>query len=159
MSRLVAWFVKNPIAANFLMLVMLVGGWLAIDTVKKEVFPSAAQNLITISKIYPGAAPNEVEQQIVIRIEEAIADLPGVFQIRSESREGIGTVTVEVIDGFEVKALLNDIKARVDSINTFPLSSERATISQVIYRMELFWFSMWGDTDFATMKELGYQLR
>ena len=77
---------------------------------------------------WPGAASSEVEQQIVVRIEEAIADLPGIFQITSESRQGFGYVNIEVTEGFDVRELLSDVKGRVDSINTFPVSAERPII-------------------------------
>ena len=123
MNSIIQWFIKNPIAANLLMLALLIGGWTGISDIKKEVFPSPNVSFISINMSYPGAAPTEVEQQIVIRIEEAIAGLTGVFQVSSESRQDSGTVTVEVIDGYDVKDVLSDVKGRVDSINTFPPSS------------------------------------
>jgi multidrug efflux pump subunit AcrB len=94
MRNIVRWFVENPIAANILMFTLLLGGWTGSEVLKKEVFPTADVNVIDVSMIYPGAAPTEVEQQIVIRIEEAVAGLPGIFQITSESRAGNGLVRI-----------------------------------------------------------------
>ena len=159
MRALIKWFVDNPIAANLLMLAMLVGGYASYSSVEKEAFPRYEGNIITIGMPYPGAAPAEVEQQIVVRIEEAIADLPGIYQITSESREGYGNVNVQVTEGFDLRELLNDIKGRVDAINTFPPSAERPVVSQLIERQTLMWVALFGDADRRQLKNWAYQIR
>ena len=159
MRALVKWFVDNPIAANLLMIAMLLGGYAGSGVVKKETFPAYEGNRIDISMAYPGAAPSEVEQQIVVRIEEAIADLPGIFQITSESREGFGMVNVSVAEGFDLRVLLNDIKGRVDAINTFPVSAERPIINQLTQRQTLMWIALFGDAELRELKNIAYQIR
>ncbi len=159
MKGLVNWFINNPIAANLLMLAMIFGGWSGFNKIEKEPFPTNEINRINVSMVYPGAAPSEVEQQIVIRVEEAVADLPGIFQITSQSSEGFGSVGIEVIDGFDVQELLNEVKGKVDAINTFPRSAERPIVEQFKYRNALLWFAMWGDVDMKTMKDVAYQIR
>lgn len=159
MTRLVHWFVNNPIAANLLMLAMLVGGYISSNAVEKEVFPAFAGNRIDISMVYPGAASSEVEQQIVVRIEEAIADLPGIFQITSESNQGYGVVNVSVTEGHDVDSLLADIKSRVDSINTFPGTAERPIIRQQTSRSTLIWMAIYGDVELPQFKRWAYQIR
>lgn len=159
MNKLIKWFVDNPIAANFLMLAMIIGGVLSYGSIKKETFPRYEGNNISISMVYPGAASSEVEQQIVVRIEEAIADLPGIFQITSQSSQGYGRVNVQVTEGFDVRELLSDIKGRVDAINTFPASAERPIIQQEIYREFLMWMAIYGDVDRRVLKDLAYQIR
>ncbi|WP_341939509.1 efflux RND transporter permease subunit [Marinimicrobium sp. C2-29] len=159
MRALIKWFVANPIAANLLMLAMLVGGYSGSQLVKKETFPTYEGNVILINMAYPGAAPSEVEQQIVVRIEEAIADLPGIYQITSESREGSGSVNVQVTEGFDVRVLLNDIKGRVDAINTFPVSAERPVINQLVMRQFLMYIALYGDAERRQLKDWAYQIR
>lgn len=159
MRGIIQWFIDNPIAANLLMLAMLVGGVVGYQNIDKEVFPSTTRNFVYVDMSYPGAAPSEVEQQIVIRIEEAVADLPGVFKIRSSSNQSGGRVSIEVIDGFEVKEILNDVKSRVDSINTFPASAERPVISYGFNRVQLMFFTLSGDVDPALVKATGYRVR
>jgi len=159
MSNLTEWFIKNPIAANLLMLGLLIGGWFGADTIKKEVFPTSDRNFINVNMNYLGAAPSEVEQQIVIRIEEAIAGLPGIFKITSNSQQDSGSVSIEVIEGYNVKEVLSDVKGRVDAINTFPPSSERPIISQLIFRNTLMWFAISGDVSRSELKKIGYQIR
>ena len=159
MSHLIRWFVDNPIAANLLMLAMLIGGIMGFDRVEKEVFPSSASNSISVSMSYPGAASSEVEQQIVVRIEEAIGDLPGIFQITSESRQGYGSVNIVVIDGFDVRELLNDIKGRIDAINTFPVSAERPIVRQNLRRETLMYVALFGDAERRVLKDIAFQIR
>lgn len=159
MKNIIQWFVNNPIAANLLMLGILFGGWGGVDAIKKEVFPSQDLNAINISMSYPGAAPSEVEQQIVIRMEEAIAGLPGIFKIESNSNQGFGNVNVEVIEGYDVKEVLADVKGRVDAINTFPPSAEPPVISQRLFRNPLMFFAISGDVDKNTLKRIAYQIR
>ncbi len=159
MRKLVQWFVDNPIAANLLMVCMLVGGVFSARSIEKEVFPSNTESYVFVDAYYPGAAPSEVEQQIVVRIEEAVADLVGVFRVTSKSSQAHGRVTIEVIDGYDVKAMLNDVKARVDSINTFPQSMERPIVSQNINRVPLTFFSLYGEADPKVMKAIAYQIR
>lgn len=159
MNTLVRWFVNNPIAANALMLAILFGGFVGLSSITKETFPTHVENKIRINMVYPGAAPSEVEQQLVVRIEESIADLPGIFQVRSWAREGFGSVEVDVTEGHDVRELLNDIKGRVDAINTFPPAAERPTISQMVFRPTLMWAALYGDTDLRELKRLAFQIR
>ncbi|HEY7886436.1 MAG TPA: efflux RND transporter permease subunit, partial [Cellvibrionaceae bacterium] len=159
MNGLIKWFVDNPIAANLLMLAMLLGGFASYSSVEKEAFPRYEGNMINITMPYPGAAPAEVEQQVVVRIEESIADLPGIYQIISDSSEGIGNVTVQVNEGSDLRELLNDIKGRVDAINTFPPSAERPVVSQFVYRETLMWVALFGDADRHQLKKWAYQIR
>lgn len=159
MRSLVRWFVGNPIAANILMLALLFSGIISYGELKREVFPRTDVNVIQLAMNYPGAAPAEVEQQIVVRIEEAISDVPGIFRIGSESREGVGLVNVEITDGYDLQQVLNAVKTRVDAIITFPVASERPVIQQLIFRDTLMWFSISGNADMTTLKEIGYQIR
>lgn len=158
-AAIIRWFVYNPIAANVLMLALLIGGLGSFGGLKKEVFPQPDSNYIQVSMAYPGASPAEVEQQIVIRIEEAISSLPGIFQISSESREGGGFINIEVVEGYDVMDALNNIKSRVDSIITFPEASERPIVQHRLFRDTLMWFSISGDADMATLKQLAFRIR
>ncbi|WP_075184620.1 efflux RND transporter permease subunit [Teredinibacter haidensis] len=159
MKGLIRWFIDNPIAANLLMIAMLIGGISGSGVVKKETFPAYIGNRIQISMVYPGAGPSEVEQQIVVRIEEAISDLPGIFQITSDSREGFGFVNVEVTEDFDARVLLGDIKGRVDAINTFPSSAERPIVRQQVRRQFLMWAALYGDAELRELKNIAYQIR
>ena len=137
MKGLITWFVRNPVASNLMMILILVGGLFGSQDMGKEVFPAVPVNYISITMPYPGAGPREVEEQIVIRIEEAIYNLDGVKHINSQARQGRGSVTVEVDTAFDMNKMLNDIKSRVDSIISFPVDAERPIVMEEIIRESL----------------------
>ena len=86
MGGSIRWFIDNPIAANLQMLVLLIGGVMGIPALDKQFFPEFELNTVSITMPYPGAGPQEVEEQICVRIEEAVHDLTGVKEIRSSAK-------------------------------------------------------------------------
>src|SRR6056300_1360387 len=131
MSGLLAWFVKNPVASNLMMALLIIGGFASLPGIEKQFFPTMAINQVVVSMPFPGAGPREVEEQICVRIEEAIHDLDGIAELRSVAMEGMGRVTVEVALDYSAERLTNEIKTRVDAISTFPSDAERPVVTQV----------------------------
>ncbi|MGY8850814.1 MAG: efflux RND transporter permease subunit, partial [Pseudomonadales bacterium] len=138
---------------------ILAGGAMGASSIGKEVFPAIPVNFIDINMPYPGAGPREVEEQIVIRIEEAIYNIEGIKHITSEARQSRGKVTVEVATGHDMNKMLNDIKSRVDSIVTFPADAERPIVMEQILRAEVIRVALFGDADEAVLKEYGERVR
>jgi len=159
MYRLIQWFVENRIAANLLMVLIFAGALMSMGKLDKEVFPTVSLNFVEVTMSYPGAGPAEVEEQVVIRIEEAVADLDGIEEITSSSRQGQGSVTLEVVEGYDPQRLLNDIKTRVDAINTFPAEVERPVTRQIVGRSQLMSLALYGEVSEAALKETGWRLR
>ena len=159
MNAMVAWFARNHVAANLLMVTIIAGGLLTFGTIPKEVFPEFSADLITISVPYLGAAPAEVEEAVCARIEERIQDLEGIKELRSTAAEGIGQVTVEVERGTDARELLNDIKSRVDAIDTFPEETEKPIIQEVVLRKQVITVAIYGPLDEAVLKRLGERVR
>ena len=86
MNRVIDWFARNGVAANLLMLTIVVGGLItALFGLKQEVFPEFELDRITVSAVYLGAAPEEVEEGVCIRIEEEIHDIEGVKRVTSSA--------------------------------------------------------------------------
>jgi len=159
MNSAVAWFARNHVAANCLMFAIIFVGLISLIRMKVEIFPETATDVIVITVPYPGAAPEEVEDGIVIRIEEAIQDLQGIKEITSTASEGSGVVSVEVANGYDVRNMLDDVKVRVDALDTFPEESEQPIIEEIIIRNQVLAIALTGDTDEATLKELAEQIR
>lgn len=159
MKTIVKWFINNPVAANLLMLVVILGGIIGYQTLGKIVFPSFETDNITVTVPYRGAGPAEVEDRILIRVEEAVYDLSGVKRIRSRASEGFGTITIEVEEGVDAEQMLNKVKARVDAINTFPGLSERPIVSRFSGEMPVMQLSIAGNLDERELKELGRMVR
>lgn len=159
MSRLIQWFVENPIASNLLMAVILIGGAFNLANLNKEVFPSVDANRIQIVVPYPGAGPSEVEELVVQRVEEAIADLDGIEEIVSTAKKDVATVVVEAINGYESQRLLNDIKGRVDAIPTLPEDAERPQYKELLWRTDVMSIGVYGHVNEALLKSTGERVR
>lgn len=157
---MIEWFTKNGVAANLLALVIVIGGMVAIlSTVKIELFPQFSMDTITVSVPFLGAAPEEVEENINMRIEERIQDLEGIKELRSTAVEGQGTVSVEIEKGYDSRKLLDDIKSRVDAIDTFPEEAEQPVVEELLIKREVLAVSLYGDADEGTFKLLGEEVR
>ncbi|MEM9173502.1 MAG: efflux RND transporter permease subunit, partial [Pseudomonadota bacterium] len=85
---LIGWFATNPVAANLLMFVIVFAGIVVSQSIRKQTTPEFELNVITVSVAYPGAAPQEVEQGILTRIEEALSNVAGIEEISSTASEG-----------------------------------------------------------------------
>ncbi|MEA2014866.1 MAG: efflux RND transporter permease subunit [Thermodesulfobacteriota bacterium] len=150
----ISWFAENHVAANLLMMFLVLAGIFTLSTIKLEVFPETSMDKISIITSYPGASPAEVEEAIVRRIEEHLAGLSGIKRIDSTSKEGIGTVTVEIIKGWNIKTLLDEVKAEVDRITTFPDEAEKPIVKEVVQRIQVISVGIYGDAAESTIKYL-----
>ncbi len=129
----ITWFVKNPVAANLLMIgIICIGLYSLFKKIPLETFPAFEQDIVNITVNFSGATPSEVELGITQRVEDAIADLPGIEQIFSNSAEGRSLVRAEVRKQYDTTIVLNEIKSRVDRIISFPENAERPVVEQLI---------------------------
>ena len=123
---MIDWFAKNHVAANLLMITILLTGIFSIkSSIPLEVFPSFESEIVNVSVTLQGSTPEDAEQGVAIRIEEAVQDLEGIEKIISTSVEGGASVRIEADSSIDVRDLLADIKSRVDAINTFPVDAEK----------------------------------
>ena len=159
MKTLIDWFANNGVVANLLMMVIIALGLMGVSGVNQEVFPTFEAELISVAVPYRGAAPEEVEEAVCVRIEEAIQGLEGVKRMTSTAAEGAGSVLVEVETGYDIRELLDDIKARVDAISTFPLETEKPVVQELVPRLQVINVSLYGDADELTLKRLGEKVR
>ena len=159
MNGMIDWFARNPVAANLLMAFIIVSGLIGMFNVRGETFPEIELDMVSIQVPYLGAAPEEVEEGVNIRIEEAIQGIDGIEQIISTANEGSGTVMVEVALGADVRRVLDDIKTNVDAIETFPEETEKPIITEVLARFRVVDIAVSGDTDEFTLKSIAERVR
>ncbi len=155
----IRWMAGHTVAANLIMLVCLVGGYLSLRNIKQEVFPDVQLDAVMVAVSYPGASPEEVEKGIVLAIEEAVRGLDGVDEVRSVAREGGGSVTVELLLGADVQRLAQDIKSEVDRVRSFPEEAEEPQVSIVSRKREVLSLALYGDAPDTVLHELGEQVR
>ncbi len=159
MQKLIAWFAHNNVAANLLMMILVVGGLIALPSVHQEEFPTLDVDAVQIKVAYLGAAPAEVESAVCIRIEEAIEGTEGIDRISSDASEGICSVNVELVSGLDKTKVANDIKSKVDAIDSFPIETEQPVTAEVSLIATVLQIAISGQADERTLKLIGQKVR
>jgi len=155
----IAWMVRNHVTPNILMLVLLLGGLMVSFRIKKEVFPEFDLGMVTVQVAYPGSSPAEVEQGIVLVVEEAVRGLDGVKEIEAIAAEGMGRVTVELVEGADPQKVYQDIQQQIARIRTFPVDAEDPQVSLVARRREVLVIQLYGDVTEWALREVVEQVR
>ena len=159
MNGMIAWFARNSVAANLLMVFIIVSGFIAAFSVRSELQPEVSLDRINIEVPYLGAAPEEVEQAVCLRLEEAIQGLDGIKQVTSTASEGMGSVVVELELGIDPRRVLDDIKGRVDAIDTFPEETEKPIIRELTNRNRVMELAVSGSADEFSLKAVAERVR
>ena len=159
MKGMIDWFARNGVAANLMMIFIVVSGIIAVTTVREEVFPELELDRINIEVPYLGAAPEEVEAAVTIRIEEAIQGIDGIKEVQSTAAEGMGVVIVELELGADARKVVDDIKSSVDAITTFPVETEKPVIRELTRRRQVTDIAVSGDVDPFTLKATAERVR
>ena len=157
-TGLIAWFARNSVAANLLMIFILVGGFLTINTINKQMFPQVEINWISFTAPYPGAAPQEVEEGITIKIEEALETVQGLKRVITYSNRNSSSGSLEVDLDYEPQLVLEEVKSAIDSISSFPDGMERIKVEREKFRQEVMYISLYGDLTNGELKELGRKI-
>jgi len=155
---LIAWFARNSVAANLLMIFILIGGLLTADTIRKQMFPQVKINWIEFSASYPGAAPQEVEEGITIKIEEALESVQGLDRVITYSGRNYSSGSFRVDEEYDPQVVLEEIKSQIDSIPSFPDGMERPKVERTKFRQEVMYISLYGDLSNVELKELGRKI-
>jgi len=156
---ILAWFAANHVAANLLMFIIIVAGLISAFTIRKETQPEFELNMIQVQVPYPGAGPEEVEEGVVIRIEEAVQDIDGIKKISSTAQEGVGQVVLEVNLDADLNEVMSEVKTRVDAIYAFPALTERPVVSKIEARQPVLMIAIHGDLDPFARKTISQDVR
>lgn len=117
---LIMRFIQNPVAANLLMVVLLVGGFISATRLQSQVFPTISPGTVTVTVPFPGATPAEVEEGITRRVEEAVLGIDGVKRVNSTASENVGIVVIETNDFADRQLVKDDVESAVDRLSDFP---------------------------------------
>ncbi|MCB0321023.1 MAG: efflux RND transporter permease subunit, partial [Bdellovibrionales bacterium] len=158
-SGALAWMAKNGVAANVLMIFLLVGGIIMAKNVKQEVFPEFTIDVVRISVPYPGASPAEVEKGILLSIEDVVRGLQGVRKVTSSASEGSGSVIVELLTSANAFKTFQDVKNEVDRITSFPEDAEQPVVSLVESRRKVVSVVVYGDQEQLRLRNLAERIR
>ena len=156
---IVAWFAGNSVAANLLMVLAVLGGVFGYFQLNREVFPTIAVNGASVSVAWPGASPQEVEEQIIVRIEQALSDLNGVDTITSTAREGGGNINIEGLPSVDIGEFIDNIKLEVDSVSNLPQSAFPPIVTPWRAQDQVVGFAVHGHVDRRDLQRIARDIR
>lgn len=159
-TGLIGWFATNHVAANLIWVLVVGIGIYTLLNIKFETMPAFETERISVSMSYPGASPEDIEETITIKIEEAIKDIEGIDRYYSFSNEGSGSITAVLATGYDLVEVTNEVKAAVDSINSFPPDAYPPRIGEMqMFKPAAISVQVSGDVDMRTLTEVAEQLR
>ncbi|MBL4870655.1 MAG: efflux RND transporter permease subunit, partial [Robiginitomaculum sp.] len=159
MRGLVSWWAKNGVAANLLMVAILLMGIVGFNKLEREFFPTLTVNGMTVSVVWQGASPKDIEEQLITRIEDAVQGLDGIDYIEATAREGSGQVNIRTKVRADYDKILSEVKVRVDGINNFPPDIFRPTVIRWEARADYMYLALHGDMDRLTLQRLTNDIR
>lgn len=159
MNRMIAWFAENRVAANLMMLLIVVAGILSIPETRKELIPNISLDMVSITVPYPGASPEEVERSVCIRVEESIFDIEGIRKLTTRAREDACVTVADIDSNYVTRDVMDDIKSRIDTITSFPKNTEQPLVKEISIRSTVASVVVSGKVDEVTLKHLAEQVR
>ena len=158
MNAVIAWFAQNRVAANLLMVTILVAGALSMHTIKREVFPNVPLNIISISIPYPGASPQQVESAVVAPVERALRSIDSVMNIKSLANQHLGLVSVQAEDGVNRGAFYEDVRSAVNAVR-FPANVEQPLFRDLAVELAVGQVTISGDADERTLRTIANRVK
>ena len=153
-TGLIAYFANNSVAANLMMLFIIVMGFLSYKTIQRQMFPNIEINYINVNANYPGASPQEIEESILIKIEESLKDITEIKKGVYRAFRNGGSASLEIHTDAELTDVLDKVKLRVDGIATFPAGMEPVTISQIEFRQDVIGMTLVADLPLFELKPI-----
>jgi multidrug efflux pump subunit AcrB len=157
-TGIIAYFANNSVAANLMMIFIVVMGIISFLNIQRQMFPNVEINYINIEANYPGASPQEIEESILIKIEESLKDVTEIKKGVYRAFRNGGRASLEINTDVELTDILDKVKLRVDGIATFPAGMEPVTISQVEFRQDVIGMTLVADIPLTELKPIANQI-
>ncbi|MBX3360948.1 MAG: efflux RND transporter permease subunit [Phycisphaeraceae bacterium] len=145
--------------ADLVMWAVIAAGLIFGSQLTREFFPETRPNRVQVSAPYPGASPDEVENSIAKKIEDALTSLDNVKEITSTVVEGGASVVVEFEDRVRVKEAVAEVKREIDALQDFPAEAERITVRELEPNLPVIVLSIFGDAPEAELKHAILEVR
>tara|TARA_R110001583_G_scaffold41891_2_gene133222 strand:- start:46776 stop:49949 length:3174 start_codon:yes stop_codon:yes gene_type:complete len=158
-TGIIAWFANNSVAANLLMLLIVLLGIAEMGSLRKEAFPSREPDSLSIFISYTSGSAQQSEEGLAIKIEDQLEDVTGIKTITSSSTGSGVTVTIEKQSDYDLDLLLNDVKTKIDAISTFPADAKNPVIEKATREEHSLWIQLYGDTDRYSLQSAANELK
>ncbi|SDX95117.1 Multidrug efflux pump subunit AcrB [Ruegeria halocynthiae] len=159
MHTLTSWFIRNPVAANLMMALILFLGVQTLLNIRIEGFPRIPPENVTIAIEFPEATAEQVDELVTQKVEQALEGLEGVRSITSQSENDLSLVTVRRAGGEKLQAILDRVRIRIDGLTDLPERARRPVIEASGFDFPALYLNMYGETDPATLQTLAKRLK
>ncbi len=160
MKKIIQWSIENPTLVNLLTAGLVLLGLASIQMMPKDIFPEASLDMIFIRVVHRGSGPLEIENGIVVKIEEALQGISGISEIRSEARENIGSLRVELKRGTDTTKALNEIKNKIDQLKpSLPKDADPPSVFEVSHKTRVIMFALYGPVSRGALQKLAEKLK
>lgn len=153
MRHFISVLIRNSVLVNLLVLFIILLGFLSSNSMVREVFPEIQVDILFVTIPYPGADPEEVEEGISRKVEEAIDGIEGIKTYTTVSTENVGNTVIEVMEGFDIDTVRRDVRNAIDSISTFPVDAEEPVVQDITINDEIILLALWGEQQEYVLKE------
>lgn len=155
---IIPWFANNPVAANLLFILVVTLGVINMGSLNKEAFPSLTPNRVAITVSHDSGSAKENEEGIAIPLEQALQGVPGIKNITTSSTARATSTSIEMLDGYDIDTLLEDVKSKVDQVSSFPDEAKPAVVTKATREEHSIWIQLFGDVDRRTLQTLTKEL-
>ena len=159
MTHITKWFLDNPVAANLLMVFILLSGLLSFKAIRVESFPQIPPSQIAVEAIYPGGTAKQVDEGITQRIEDAVSGIAGIKSIKSASSSGYASINITKNTGIDINRLMEDVRNEIDGIVGFPVNAERPRIYRDEFGNLASFVMVHGDVDNALLQQVSTKIQ
>jgi len=159
MKAIGKWSIDNKVAVNLIMIFLIFAGLITAFNMKREIMPQFNLDMIQIGVEYPGAAPEDVEKGICIKIEERIKGIEGITRVLSTAYEGYGVLIAELENNSDTKKIKDDIEAGIDSIETFPEESKEPVIIEIANREAAITVAVYGEVSEKLLRKTAEKIK
>jgi multidrug efflux pump subunit AcrB len=159
MEGVIRWWVNNPVAANLLMIGIILSGYLGFVSMEREAFPQIQGDQAQVTIPWPGAAPQEVEEQIIKRIEDQLENVDNIKRVYSTAVEGMASVNIETFPDIDFNGFLDDVRNAVESIPSLPRDIENRRVERVQFRGQMMRMAVYGDLRERELFRLAEELK
>lgn len=160
MRSVVTWWVKNPIAANLAMVTLIVAGLISyFFGIEKEPFPITKTATMDINLRWPGAGPRDIEDQVIVRFEDAVKNVEGIKSIVSRATEGRASVTIQGKSRVDRRQFAEDIREKINSVNGLPSDADRPVVTERLKKQNMIRIALHGEIAREYLSTLAHDIR
>ena len=156
---MIRWMAEHKVAANLLMVIILVAGVMGVSNIKQEVFPEFDLDFIIVAVPYSGATPDEIEESILLPIEDAVSGITGIKKITGTAKESMGSFRIELQKGADKQSVFDDVESAVTRLTTLPEEADDAQVQLPRRRREVLNIALYGDAPARSLIELAQMAR